>query len=260
MRQRLITVLPVLAGALLELTWTSPAWAHARPATTDPQTSARLDLAPAHIGIVYDAAIVPGQSSIVLMDSTGTLIATTTDPPAGPKSSSVVPSAPLVPGPYTVAWTSRDAADGHDAQGFYTFVVNGGPVGIVNGSAQAQAMAADLTATLTVGATEDGSSMLSVALDKTMGVERVRVRLSRPDLGEDLLTLNAAGDGTWLLNGNEVALPGPGTPPSSYGAPTSSTMRRRASPSRSTRAPARRSSRRRYPPPVPRPGMQRALR
>lgn len=208
MRQRLIRLLPFLAGALLALTLASPAWAHARPATTDPQPNARLEVAPGHVGIVYDDPIVAAQSSIVLMDSTGTPIITPTDSSTGPKSYSVALSAPLLPGPYTVAWTSRDATDGHDAQGFYTFVVNGGPVGIVTGSAQAQAQAADLTATLTVAAADDGSSLLGVALDRTAGVDRVRLRLQRPDLGEDLLTLDPAGDGTWRLAGNEVALPG----------------------------------------------------
>jgi hypothetical protein len=147
-------------------------------------------VSPTHVGITYNDAIVANQSGIVLLDGTGTPVPTSTDPSTGPKQCSVTPSLPLGPGPYTVAWTSRDATDGHDASGFYTFVVNGGPVGIVTGSAQAQAPAADLTATLTVGATEDGSSMLGVGLDKTDNVDRVRVRLDGPGIGEDLLTLN----------------------------------------------------------------------
>ena len=40
------------------------------------------------------------------------------------------------------------------------------------------------------------------------GVERVRINLSRPDLGNDLLDTKPSGDGGWVLNGNEVALPG----------------------------------------------------
>ena len=52
------------------------------------------------------------------------------------------------------------------------------------------------------------NSVERVDLNNTTGVERVRIRLSRPDLGEDLLDTVPSGDGAWVLNGNEVALPG----------------------------------------------------
>jgi hypothetical protein len=55
---------------------------------------------------------------------------------------------------------------------------------------------------------EDGSSLLRVDLNSAQAVERVRIRLSRPDLGEDLLDTLPSGDGGWLLNGNEIAVPG----------------------------------------------------
>jgi hypothetical protein len=107
-----------------------------------------------------------------------------------------------------VAWTSQDANDGHQAQGFYTFVITGGATGIITGPAKAQAPAADLMATLTVSALDDGSSLLGVALNTTANVDRVRIRLRGPNLGEDLLTLNPAADGTWTLTNNDVAVPG----------------------------------------------------
>jgi alkylation response protein AidB-like acyl-CoA dehydrogenase len=47
-----------------------------------------------------------------------------------------------------------------------------------------------------------------VDLSDTTGVERVRIQLSRPDLGTDLLDTRASGDGGWVLNGNEIAIPG----------------------------------------------------
>jgi hypothetical protein len=89
---------------------------------------------------------------------------------------SVSPMADLTPGPYTVDWTSLDSTDGHEAQGLYTFVVNGGSVGIINGIAQGEAPAAELMAALTVTAAQDGSSLLRVDLNDTTGVERVRIR------------------------------------------------------------------------------------
>jgi copper resistance protein C len=203
---RLIAVIVPLVLALAASTAT--VLAHAYPKTDDPQANARLDAPPAHVGITYDSPITPSGSPIVLLDATGSVVSTTPDAADGNTRASVSPTAELAPGPYTVAWTSLSADDGHTAQGFYTFVVNGGAIGIVNGSAQSQAAAAELTATLTVTSAADGGSLLRVDLSNTTGVERVRIRLSRPDLGEDLLDTRPSGDGGWVLDGNEVALPG----------------------------------------------------
>ena len=57
----------------------------------------------------------------------------------------------------------------------------------------------------TVTAAADGGSLLRVDLNNPAGVERVRIRLSRPDLGEDLLDTQPSGDGGWVLNNNEIA-------------------------------------------------------
>ena len=187
---------------------TGSALAHAYPKTSDPAPNARLDAAPAHLGITFDSPLDQRGSSMLLLDSTGSVAATTPDQVDGNTRTSISPATDLAPGPYTVAWTSASAEDGHAAQGFYTFVVNGGPVGILNGLAQAQTPAADLMATLTVTTASDGGSLLRVDLSNTAGVERVRIRLSRPDLGEDLLDTHPSGDGGWVLDGNEVALPG----------------------------------------------------
>jgi copper resistance protein C len=187
---------------------TGSALAHAYPKTSDPAPNARLDGAPAHLGITFDSPIDPRGSSMLLMDSTGSVVPTTPDQVDGNTRTSIGPSTDLAPGPYTVAWTSLSSEDGHSAQGFYTFVINGGPVGILNGVAKAEAPAADLMATLTVTTAGDGGSLLRVDLNNPAGVERVRIRLSRPDLGEDLLDTHPSGDGGWVLDGNEVALPG----------------------------------------------------
>jgi methionine-rich copper-binding protein CopC len=173
----------------------------------DPAPNARLDSAPAHLSITYDSNIVQSGTSLQLLDWTGNPVATQADPTSG-RLSSVQPTNDLQPGPYTVAWTSLSADDGHQAQGFYTFVLNGGPVGIIDGQAQSQAPAADLLATLTVTAAPDGSSLLRVDLNNTTGVERVRIQLTRTELGVDLLDTQPSGDGGWLLNGNQVAIPG----------------------------------------------------
>lgn len=205
--RRLVTVLGAAALALAGSS--GSALAHSYPQISDPAPNARLDAAPAHIGITFDSPIAASGSSMVLLDSSGNSVPTAADPTTGDRQSSSQPMTDLAPGPYTVDWTSQSADDGHTAQGFYTFVVNGGPVGIISGQAQAQVQAADLMATLTVTSAGDGSSLLRVDLDNPAGVERVRIRLSRPDLGEDLLTTTPTGDGGWALTGNEIAVPGP---------------------------------------------------
>jgi methionine-rich copper-binding protein CopC len=199
---------PLLAAVLLLAATTTPVLAHARPQTSTPAPGARLDQAPARIAITYDDPIDAALSSVALLDGGGNPVATTNLPVASNRQADLAPVEPLAPGPYTVAWTSLDATDGDQAQGFYTFVVNGGPVGVVSGIAQAGMPAADLVATLAVTAGEDGTSLLRIDLNDTRAVERVRIRLSRPDLGEDLLDTRPSGDGGWLLTGNEVAVPG----------------------------------------------------
>lgn len=204
-----MSALGTLLGACVLLGATStPVWAHARPQTTTPPIGARLDLAPDQIAINYDDPIDPTLSSIALFDASGAAVGSTGLPGRANNQAAIAPHEPLAPGPYTVAWTSLDATDGDQAQGFFTFVVGGGAVGILTAAAQAQAPAAELTATLTVSPADDGASLLRVDLNDTRAVERVRIRLSRPDLGEDLLETRPSGDGGWLLAGNEVALPG----------------------------------------------------
>jgi copper resistance protein C len=208
-RPHLVRAAVVLAGAVITIGVSGgSALAHSYPQTTDPQSSARLDSSPAHIGITYDSPIAASGSSMLLLDSTGTAVPSEPDQSDNNRQTSIHPVTDLAPGPYTVDWTSVSADDGHMAQGFYTFVVNGGPGGIIAGQAQSQTQAADLTPTLTVTGAGDGSSVLRVDLDNPTGVERVRIRLSRPDLGEDLLTTAPTGDGGWALTGNEVAVPG----------------------------------------------------
>jgi copper resistance protein C len=199
--------LPIALALLLALQTTS-AFAHARPQTSSPAPGQRLDEAPAQIAITYDDDIDPSGSSLVLIDGSGAPVPTMPGAASGARQASVMLMNGLAPGPYTVNWNSLDTADGHDAHGFYTFVVNGGSVGVINGLAQSQAPAADLMATLTVSAGGDGASLLRVDLNHTDGVERVRIRLSRADLGESLLDTRSSGDGGWVLDGNEVALPG----------------------------------------------------
>src|SRR5947209_3659339 len=188
-RPHLLRAAVVLAAAVTTLGVSGgSALAHSYPQTTDPQSSARLDSSPAHIGITYDSPIAASGSSMLLLDSTGAAVPSVADQTDGNRQTSIQPVTDLAPGPYTVDWTSVSADDGHMAQGFYTFVVNGGPGGIIAGQAQSQTQAADLTPTLTVTGAGDGSSVLRVDLDNPTGVERVRIRLSRPDLGEALLT------------------------------------------------------------------------
>jgi methionine-rich copper-binding protein CopC len=216
---------PAIASVVLVLALlgsTGSASAHSYPQTSDPQANARLGTQPAHVAITYDGGITPSGSSMVLLDSTGSPVQTAADPTTGGKQASVHPTTDMAPGPYTVNWTSLSSDDGHTAEGFYTVVVNGGPIGIIDGTSQAQPPAADMMATLTVSSAPDGSSLLRVDLNKTTGVERIRIRLYRPDLGEDLLDttphpLVMAAGRSPTMRLRSLAT---GTPTSSSAAPT----------------------------------------
>ena len=197
----------VAASGLAFALTAGTALAHAYPKTMDPAINARLDSTPAHVAITYDSPIVLSGTSMQVLDQTGTVVPTSSDQVSSPLFS-VSPDSDLSPGPYTVAWTSLSGEDGHLNQGFYTIVINGGAIGIVDGSAQAQSPAADLMETLTVTSAADGGSLLRVDLNNKTAVERIRIRLSRPDLGEDLLDTTPTGDGGWALANNEVAIPG----------------------------------------------------
>jgi methionine-rich copper-binding protein CopC len=125
----------VLCAGCAVLASSGSALAHAYPKTSDPPSNARLDIPPTHISITYDSAIDAPGSSMRLLDSSGATVAAARDSIDGNTRSSISPTTDLASGPYTVAWTSLAAEDGHAAQGFYTFVVNGGPVGILSGTA-----------------------------------------------------------------------------------------------------------------------------
>ena len=124
---------------------------------------------------------------------------------ASGRESSVQPMSDLVPGPYTVAWTSVSADDGHTAQGFYTFVVNGGPVGILDGTAQAQSQAADLTATLTVMPAPDGSSLLRADLNNTAGA-LVSLAVPQTPYADNTFVRDQEGAIDAVYNGTRVYL------------------------------------------------------
>src|SRR5689334_12819517 len=150
----------VSAAALLSVaTSLGSVSAHSYPQTMSPPANARLDFSPAHVAITYDSDVLQNGTVLALLDSTGSPVPVQPDPTSG-RQSSVQPMVDMAPGPYTVAWTSVSADDGHSAQGFFTFVVNGGPVGVLQSTAQAQSQAADLMATLTVMPAADGSSLL----------------------------------------------------------------------------------------------------
>jgi methionine-rich copper-binding protein CopC len=65
----------------------------------------------------YEGPVAPSGTSILLLDSSGSPIPTTTDPVPNNQTGSVSPASGLAPGPYTVDSTTLDASDGHTAQG-----------------------------------------------------------------------------------------------------------------------------------------------
>jgi methionine-rich copper-binding protein CopC len=65
-----------IAAILSAATSLGSALAHSYPQTMDPAPNARLDSAPAHVGITHDSNIVQSGTSLVVLDSTDTPVAT----------------------------------------------------------------------------------------------------------------------------------------------------------------------------------------
>ena len=180
-----IPIIGLLTTLTLLLTTSATAWAtlirkHDSPA------NARLDASPAQIGITYDDPIDPTLSSMLLLDGSARRSGPRPRPPTGSMQPAVTPNEPLAPGrtPWPgPAWTPPMAT----SSSFYTFVMNGGSVGIISGQRRPRPRCPRPTssATLTVTAAEDGGSLLRVDLNDSRAVERVRIRLSRPELGQD---------------------------------------------------------------------------
>jgi methionine-rich copper-binding protein CopC len=111
------------AAVVLAATVSTAAFAHARPAKTDPAANAALTAAPTAVAIDFTETLEPAFSSIVVVDGEGK---TVSDGKASIDGSNrkrmTVPLAALVPGAYTVKWVAV-ATDGHRTQGTYRFSV-----------------------------------------------------------------------------------------------------------------------------------------
>jgi copper resistance protein C len=114
---RHVFVRATVIGTLAFAAAASGASAHSYPQTMSPPANARLDFSPADIGITYDSDVNQTGTSLAVLDSTGAQVAVQPDATSG-RQSSVQRTSDLAPGPYTVAWTSVSADDGHSAQGF----------------------------------------------------------------------------------------------------------------------------------------------
>ncbi|TCW81924.1 copper resistance protein CopC [Burkholderia sp. SRS-46] len=111
------------AAVVLAATVSTAAFAHARPANTDPAANAALGATPAAVAIDFTEPLEPAFSSIVVVDGSGKTVSDgKASVDAANRKRMTVPLSALGAGGYTVKWVAV-AADGHRTQGSYRFSV-----------------------------------------------------------------------------------------------------------------------------------------
>ena len=98
--------------------------AHAAFDRSDPQPNSVLAESPAEIRIWFTEPLEDGYNEVRLFDETGHEIPNLTVERGEGEKSLVVPlPEPLANGTYSVVWKNLSSADGHPAQGYFTFTV-----------------------------------------------------------------------------------------------------------------------------------------
>jgi copper transport protein len=98
--------------------------AHAAFDRSDPQPNTVLAQSPTEIRIWFTEPLEPAYNDVRLFDETGHEIPNLKAEPGEGEKSLVVPlSEPLANGTYSVVWKNLSSADGHPAQGYFTFTV-----------------------------------------------------------------------------------------------------------------------------------------
>ncbi len=119
-------MLPValLVLALLAALTPGEASAHAAFDRSDPQPNTVLAESPAEIRIWFTEPLEEGYNEIRLFDETGHEVPNlAVERGEGDKSLAVPIPEPLANGTYSVVWKNLSSADGHPAQGYFTFTV-----------------------------------------------------------------------------------------------------------------------------------------
>ncbi len=116
--------LALIVLALLAALTPDDASAHAAFDRSDPQPNTVLAASPTEIRIWFTEPLEEGYNEVRLFDKTGHELPNLTVERGEGKKSLVVPiREPLANGTYSVVWKNLSSADGHPAQGYFTFTV-----------------------------------------------------------------------------------------------------------------------------------------
>jgi copper transport protein len=124
-----IRVVVIVIGVLLAGAWAAAtADAHAALVRSDPAAGASLDTPPTEIRIWFAEPLEASYTGAQLLDATGTPVpgATAAIAPDDTQELVLTPPPDLPDGPYTVAWRTLSAADGHTLAGYFGFRVGTG--------------------------------------------------------------------------------------------------------------------------------------
>jgi methionine-rich copper-binding protein CopC len=116
--------LALLGGVLATLLLPTAALAHAELDTVTPADKSTVEGSPTEIVMTFVQDLDPAKSSIRVVDASGSLVVQGGDVPAGkPREMDLAIATPLMPGAYTIRWTTTSTEDGETARGTTTFTV-----------------------------------------------------------------------------------------------------------------------------------------
>jgi copper resistance protein C len=120
---RLPRLRAVLSAVVILLTLAPTVLGHAELDTASPADKATVATTPTEIVFTFTEPVAPANSSLKLVDASGTIVAEgSTVDPADPKTMRL-PVSPQPPGTYTVRWTTKSALDGDLDHGTTTFTI-----------------------------------------------------------------------------------------------------------------------------------------
>jgi len=204
-------VLAALAGALSS----AGVFAHANPVRSAPSPDDVVADAPGQVAVWFDAAVVPANSGIRLLDRGGQTVATGSGSPTGEPNLVAISVPPLGPGTYTAVWQNVDVADGHANAGYYSFSV-GRPDPALNVSPASDNRSGSRgTIALSITPQDDGRHRFEVtALDgrgaPVGDVQRVilRARMQDPAAGPTTVDAAPTGSGQYAATAGLMGVPG----------------------------------------------------
>ena len=128
MRYSWILIAAAVAALIVARSTATTAEAHAALVRSEPSAGAHLDTPPGEIRMWFAEPLETSYTGADLLDAKGNPVsgASVAIAPRDDQELILTPPADLPDGPYTVAWRTLSAADGHTMSGYFGFRIGGG--------------------------------------------------------------------------------------------------------------------------------------